>query len=138
VVITLLGMGLLTFGAWRKSEEVKKAALAVMTLVALVAMPLYFSGEPAVDSIKGVPDIADRILDQHQAAAATALASSILLGVIAISGLAFFRGTKPVAHWFTALAVATALVAAASLAWTANLGGQVHHGEIRASETQAN
>jgi hypothetical protein len=46
---------------------------------------------------------------------------------------ALFRGERVVPPWFAATALIGSLVVAGLLGWTANLGGQVRHSEIRPS-----
>ena len=138
VVIMVLGAGLLIVGAFLQSEDVKRASLGVFILASLVLLPLYFTGEPSQDAVKGLPGISDRILDRHQAVAATGLASGLLLGLLAGAGLFLFRRAKPIAIWFTCTLLAVSLVASGLLAWTANLGGQIRHSEIRPPNAQEN
>src|SRR3974377_415117 len=90
-LVILIGCGLLIIGAWLKSEDLKKAGLGVFVLGALVVLPLYLTGDPAQDAVKGLPAVSDRILDQHQAMAAIALGSALFLGVFAGAGFAVFR-----------------------------------------------
>ena len=55
----------------------------------------------------------------------------LALGVGALAGLIVFRRGKTVPAWFGSLIVAAALIVSGLMAWTANLGGQVRHSEIR-------
>jgi hypothetical protein len=130
-VIILLGCGLAVCGAWLKSDDLKRAALGIFLLGALVVVLLYFTGEPSEDAVKALPGISDRIVDQHQAVAAVALASGVLIGILAGAGLFIYRQGKALAAWFTLTVVAISLVAVGLLSWTANLGGQIRHTEIR-------
>jgi hypothetical protein len=130
-LVILIGCGLLIIGAWLKSEDLKKAGLGVFVLGALVVLPLYLTGDPAQDAVKGLPAVSDRILDQHQAMAAIALVSALFLGVLAGAGFLLFGRAKPVAFWFICASVVVSLLTSGLLAWTANLGGQIRHSEIR-------
>jgi len=132
LVMILLGCCLLISGAWWKREDLKKGALGVFVLAAVLVLPLYLSGEPSQDAVKGLPGISDRILDQHEALAAPTLACNLLLGIIAGAGFFLFRAAKSLKAWFTCLVLVVSLLATALLAWTANLGGQIRHSEIRA------
>ena len=58
VLGTVFGLGLLVFALWRKSEELKKAALGIFLIVALLAVPVYLTGEPA-------EGVADLLLDRR-------------------------------------------------------------------------
>jgi small-conductance mechanosensitive channel len=137
VVIIVLGAGLLAVGAFLHSEDLKRAALGILVLAALVIVPLYFTGEPSQDAVRALPGISDRILDQHQAVAAPALAGSLLLALLAGAGFFLFRRAKSIAPWFTFVVLAVSLLGTALLVWTANLGGQIRHSEIRPFGSEA-
>lgn len=126
------GLGLLLLGLWRKNEELKKAALGLFVIVTLVSVPVYLTGEPAEDKVKSLPGIADPIIEQHEDAAAVAFSGIILVGVAALAGLLWFRCGRLAPAWFAWLMVATSLAATGLMAWTANVGGQIRHTEIRA------
>ena len=47
VLGTAFGLGLLVFALWRKSEEVKMAALGFFLITALFSVPVYLTGGDA-------------------------------------------------------------------------------------------
>jgi hypothetical protein len=63
------------------------------------------------------------------------LAGCIVLGIAALAGLILFRG-RAVAGWFSVLLLAGALVVGSLVTWTAHLGGQIRHSEIRPYDAQ--
>ncbi len=130
VAITLLIVGL-----WRGNAEVQKIALFAFAAAAVFAVPLYLSGAPAVGAVKALPDFMDTLVERHRTVAALALASCGLLGVVAASGLFLFSG-RTVARWFGRALVLLGLIVGLLLVWTANLGGQIRHSEIRSAAIQ--
>jgi hypothetical protein len=136
IMAIVFGLGWLAFGLWRGSREIQKAALGMFVVAAVLAVPSYLTGEPASGTIKGLPGFSERILEEHQAAAGVALAGCIALGILALAGLIHYRG-RAVAGWFSLLLLAGALVVGSLTAWTANLGGQIRHSEIRPYDAQA-
>jgi len=126
-------LGLLVFGQWRKSAELTKAALGAFVIFAVLALPAYFTGEPAEKGLKGTLGVSKPSIEEHEEAATAALIGSAVLGVASLAGLLFFGRGKAVPHWFASLIIAAALVVCALMAWTANLGGQIRHSEIRSS-----
>jgi hypothetical protein len=131
VLGTVFGLGLLLVALWRRSDEVKKVALGVFVLAALFAVPVYLTGEPAEDGVKGLPGVTKAVIEDHEEAAEVAFTSLVILGVGALAGLFFFRRGKAVPGWFGAGLLAAALVVGGLMIWTANLGGRVRHTEIR-------
>lgn len=54
---------------------------------------------------------------------------AIVLGIVSLVGLWLSR--KEVPRWFSTTTLVLALVVTGIMAWTANLGGQINHPEIR-------
>ena len=135
VLGTAFGLALLIFGIWRKSNELKKTALCAFVLIALMTVPAYLTGEPAEDGVEGLPGVSEAIIEQHEEAAGAAFASIGALGVIALLGLFALRRGKAVPAWFAGLMVIASLAVSGLMAWTANIGGQIRHTEIRVGAT---
>jgi uncharacterized membrane protein len=131
VLGTAFGLAILAFGLWKKNEAIKRLALATLVIIALSAIPAYLTGEPAEDVVKGLPGVAMSLVERHEEAAGVALGGVLALGALALAGLVIFRGQRPVANWFGLLTLLAAVVVTGLMAYTANLGGQVHHPEIR-------
>jgi hypothetical protein len=133
VLGTVFGLGVLVFALGRRSDELKKTALSVFVIVALLGVPAYLTGEPAEDGVKSLPGVSKPIIEQHEQAASIAFTGVLVLGAAGLSGLLLFRGGKPVPAWFGALMLAASLIVSGLMAWTANVGGQVRHTEIRSN-----
>lgn len=131
------GLGLLAFGLWRKSDELKKTSFGVFVIAALLAVPVYLSGEPAEEGVESLPGVSKAIIEQHEEAAEVAFTAIIVLGVIALVGLFLFRRGRVVPTWFTSLMLIASITVSGLMAWTANLGGQVRHTEIRSGAAPA-
>ena len=131
VLGTFFGLALLAFAAWKRSDELRKAALGTFVIAALAAVTTYLTGEPAEDGVKGLPGVIAALIGRHEEAAGIALGGGIALGVVALGGLIWFRGGRPIKNWFSTLALAAAILVTGLMAWTANLGGQIRHTEIR-------
>ena len=136
VLGVLFGLGWLAFGVWRGSQDIQKVALATFVIAAILAVPTYLTGDPAAGALKGLPGFSGQILERHEAAAGFALAGFIVLGILALAGLILFRG-QSVVRWFGLLLLAAALLVACLVLWTANIGGQIRHSEIRAYDAQS-
>lgn len=131
VLGTAFALALLVFGIWRKSNELKKTALLTFVVIAITAVPAYLTGEPAEDGVEGLPGVSEAIIKQHEEAAGIAFACIGVLGVIALLGLLALRHGKAVPAWFAGLMVIASLTVSGLMAWTANIGGQIRHTEIR-------
>ncbi len=127
-IFTLL---LLLWGLFRKSSEIKKVALGTMVLVALSALPAYFTGEPAEEVIEKMPGFEEAYVHEHEEMGSFALYSAIGMGIIALGGLLLSRG-KEMRTGVAVVALVVNLFVAGIMGYTAHLGGMIRHPEIRA------
>jgi len=132
--LPVLGVGfgllLLLVARFRRSTELTNAALVVFVLAAAAAGSAYLTGEPAEGAVEDVAAVTETSIEQHEDAATVALVLTGLLGAGALFGLIGFRRQALPPSWFTSAALVGALVAGGSMAYTANLGGQIRHPEI--------
>ncbi|HEX6178090.1 MAG TPA: hypothetical protein VF057_07010 [Thermoanaerobaculia bacterium] len=137
-LVGLIGSLLLLAGAlFTRSRDVAIAALIGVVLAALVAIPVYFTGEPAEHGIEGVSGVNHDAIEEHQDAALWAIIAMEAAGVVALFSVAvaFRRGMVPRGALVVTLIIS--LWAAAVIARTAQLGGKIRHTEIGgASATQ--
>ena len=132
VMGTFFGLCLLLFALLRKSEELKRVALLVFVMAALLALPTYLSGPSASDLLRRLmPGMTMDADDQHAESAILALAGSLALGVVSLAGLILFRNGRKPPTSFLVFVLLLAILSCGLLSWTANLGGKIRHIEIR-------
>lgn len=137
-VIGVIGAAcLLAYAILKKSDELKQVSLGLLIIAALFAIPVYLSGEPSEDLVEKLPGVSKPIIERHEEAAQIAFTGLSVLGFIALVDLAFFRRTRKISTWFSYLLLLLAFAVGGAMAWTANLGGQVRHTEIRAQSVNA-
>lgn len=126
----IFGILLLEFAAWKRRDESTKVSLATFTIVGAAAVVVYLTGEPAEELVEGLPGFSEALMERHEAAALIATIGAGIMGIVALAGLWVYR-RRAVAGWFRALSVVLGLGVVGLMGWTANLGGQVMHAEIR-------
>lgn len=137
VLGTIFGMGLLMLALGKKNTELAKAALLVFLLTALMALPVYYSGDPAQDWTKGLPGFSEQVVEQHEEAAEIAFASVLLLGAAGLASLIWVHRAKALPRWLGLMLLAGSLIVSSLMARTAYKGGQIRHTEIRSATTAA-
>lgn len=137
VVGTAFTLVLLLVALAKNSAELKRVSLAFLVLVALLAVPVYLTGEPAEELVMQLEGIDESFIERHQGAAQWAFGAQVALGVLALAGLFVTRQSKPLPKWCAGALLALALLVSGLMARTANLGGQIRHPEIRASQPPA-
>jgi uncharacterized membrane protein len=132
VLGTVFGLTLLGWAILRRNDAVQRVALATFVAVALLALPVYLTGQPAEDVVEHAAGVSESVIEAHEEAAVVALIGVELLGLIAAGGLYLSRrGRAPFAA-APRTALLLSIVVAGLMAWTANLGGQIRHVETRA------
>lgn len=112
-----------------RHQGVARAALVIAFLTAVVAVIVYLTGEPAEELVENLPGVSEATMESHEE---IALIATIVLGgfaVIALYGLFAFR--HGVSMGFTRILLVLSLVPLFAIAYTAYLGGQIRHSEIR-------
>jgi hypothetical protein len=132
---TIFGLALLAWALMRRNEPLQRTALATFIVVAVAALPVFFTGEPAEHMVEHLAGTAEPAIKAHEAAALAALIAVEILGVMSLGALLLFRG-RVVARAVIAAELAVALATAGLMAQTANLGGKIRHEELRAAGMQ--
>jgi MFS family permease len=133
--IPLIGMGftilLLIVALVRKSNELINVALIFTILVALWAIPVYLTGEPAEEVVEDLPGISEQMIEKHEERAEITFIFTEVTGVLALISLIVRRFSDNIGQKLTLLTLLVLLVSGGLMAWTANLGGKINHPEIR-------
>ncbi len=137
--IPIVGIGfgivLLAVALLKKSRELQQVSFGMLVLLALLTLPVYFTGEPAEELVEELPGISEGTIERHAEAAEVALVAAIILGATAAGAFLFSWRAKPLPQVVSLSVLLLALGVGGALAWTANLGGQIRHTEIRTLTT---
>lgn len=136
VLGAVFGLLLLSYGLLRRSDSVVRASLWTLAVVGVAGLAAYWTGEPAEEVVENMPGISEAILERHEEVAYLATIGAGLVGLIALAVLAVHRA-RPVAASYSAVMLLLTAGLFGAMAWTANLGGQIHHAEIRGGSVQA-
>lgn len=132
IVVTALGLLLLAVGILRRQEGLSRTALAFFVGGALAALPVYLTGEPAEETVEGLPGVTRAIIGQHEDVALVAAIAVGVLGAFALWALWRYRGAASLPRWVATAALLGSFVGSGLMAWAGLLGGQIRHTEVRA------
>ncbi len=132
---TVFGLLLLLYGMLRRKNEVIKASLGAFVIAALAAGAVFLTGEAAEEAIEGLAGVSEALIEPHEEAAAVALWIVGTLGVGALAAL--FTLKRKLRALAVGVVLVLALAASGGMGWTAYLGGQISHPEIRVGADHA-
>lgn len=130
VIGTVIGAALLAVALLRRSSELGKVSLALFAALGAISVLVFLTGEPAEEAIEGLSDFSETITERHEEFALIATTVLASFGAIALGVLTAFR-KKALPRWVTLFGLLISLVAGGLMTYTAMLGGQVRHTEIR-------
>jgi len=136
VLGVMFGLAVGAIGFVLRSKPVIRVGLGMLVASAVVAVPVYLTGDTAEELVEGLPGVSEAVAHQHESAASVSIVLIAISGLLALVTLLFVRTrTISLASYLTFCTLLVTLFAAGSLAWTANLGGQIRHTEIRGTTT---
>ena len=128
---TLVALCLLAAGRSVGSRDVTRASLLLFVVFSLVAIPTFVTGAAAGWAIRSNPGITEHALAAHQDAALLALAALLVTGWLAWLTLWRDRRRLALDGLGVPAVLASGTVALGLMLWTARLGGDINHPEIR-------
>ena len=131
VIGTLFTILLLAIGVATKNTSLVRTSLVFFPLLALTAVAVMLTGEPAEHLVKQLPGVAKAAIHEHEEAAEMATYALGALGVASLALLVALRKRPRLPAGFALALLAFSLVPAAAMARTAYLGGQIRHSEIQ-------
>jgi len=130
---TIFGVVLLAYGFFRRYDEVQKASLGLLAVAGLTAIAVYLTGEGAEEAVEDLAGVTHDLIESHEGAGKVALISGIATGVVSLLGLVVAAMRQQVIRWTVILTLIVGLATSGIMGWTAYLGGQINHPEIRST-----
>ena len=129
IVGSIFGSVLLAVAIVRHSRELITLSFAFIVAIALVSIPVYFTGEPAGEQIKRLAGESAAAIEEHEEAVQFGFAAIECIGALALAGLLLFR-TEPVPRWFLMITLIGSLLSVGAMYYTADRGRLIRHIEL--------
>ncbi|MGL2962208.1 DUF2231 domain-containing protein [Flavobacterium sp. RSB2_4_14] len=133
---SLLGVFVLVFGMWRKSDTTILASYFLFIISTIGAVIAYVTGEAAEETVENIQGVSESVIEQHADFAQFALIGLIVLGVAALASALTLYKKSPFSKMLTMVTLFLSIVSFVLVARTGYLGGQIRHTEIAAGVTQ--
>jgi hypothetical protein len=127
----VIGLCLFVAALIARSDHLKQASLVLFVGIALITIPTYVTGNAAQVAIGDNPGVSQRLIEMHEGAAFWSLLLMEITGGFAWLGLWQYRRVLRLPFWNAAVITILAVLTFATVARTANLGGEILHEEIR-------
>lgn len=132
VIGTAITIFVLLIGILKKSDEIKKVSIMILILTAVITIPVYLSGDKAQEMIEGnYDDVDESFIEAHEDFAFNSFIAMNITAVVGLAGLFLYRRPKTLPNTFVYFLFALLIVVKVMMAYTGNLGGKIHHPEIR-------
>jgi uncharacterized membrane protein len=135
VILTLTGSVVLAISLFSRNATVTKVALYILVAASLFALPVFFSGEGAEETIEHLPGVSGSQIQEHETFANISIYIITGTGLLALVGLFKIAG-KTLVQTVRYFVLFAAIVSSGLIGWTAHLGGQIRHTEISQATIQ--
>lgn len=134
IVIFLCAVGVTIYSLCTKSEESQKIALGLIVAGAILALPTYFSGEPAAEFLENSAIVNDMLIEEHEEAAEKSILVAAAAGIMAGATLWLMKNKMKFAKPASLTTAGLTTGAIIMFAWTGSKGGLIRHPEMAESQ----
>lgn len=129
IIGTLIGAAVMLWGMIRYDKTIRAVAAVIVMAMAVMAIPVYLTGEPAEERVEHVSGVSEAMIEEHQEAAELAIVVMAVAGLSSLLALLLqYRSGSKIPF---AIAFVLTLGAFAAMAWAGYNGGQIRHSELR-------
>lgn len=123
---------LILFISWRGQRgEWAAFGLSLLVVAALFTIPLYLTGESAEEVVEHIAGVSESLIEKHEGSAEVSLILIEILGGLSLVALFLQCKRQTISLVLIRNLLFFGLIVFAQLGWTANLGGEIRHSEIR-------
>jgi hypothetical protein len=133
VLGAFLIIGSILFVIYKKDRKLTLLCLQFIVLIGLLTLPAYFTGEPSEEMVEHLPGVSETLINKHENIAMYALLAMEVMTALSLFGLFVSRHGAKIPTRLLGGLFLISLLNMVMMTWTANLGGQIRHVEIRSS-----
>lgn len=136
ILFTPLALIILIWGWMRDVKSYVRLSMWGFIIAGVFAYIAFQSGEGAEEIVEGVIASGEQFIHDHEEWAEWSLWGSLILGVLSIAGLYVDTYLQKLKKTLLVGIIILSSFNSGILAYTAYLGGQIRHSEIRPQQTQ--
>lgn len=134
VVLCPLVLALLAWGQLRQNDGLLRQGYTILIVCAAAGAVAFYSGPSAFEMLQEKLSADRDLVEDHAAIARAAFIVTLVAGALALQALLQFAQEEPPARWLRITLLLATLLACYLMAWSAHLGGQIRHPEVRGAE----
>jgi|APLak6261662433_1056034.scaffolds.fasta_scaffold00608_2 uncharacterized membrane protein len=135
IIGTLIGTVIIIYGFIKNESKIKELSAYIIAAMAIIALPVFFTGEPAEERIENIAGIAESAIELHEEAAEFAIILMSITGLFAIVSLIVAKIKPAVSNKFFVVVLLFSILSFISMARVGYLGGKIRHTELNTSTT---
>jgi uncharacterized membrane protein len=135
IIGTLIGTIILVYGFITKELKIKILSAYLIAAMALVAVPVYLTGEPAEETVEHISGISETSIELHEEAAEFAIVMMSITGFLALISIVVSK-IKPALTLRVCYVLLLSTISFAAMARVGYLGGKIRHTELNDNITK--
>ena len=128
---TILGTIVLIIALLFRSKYTSLAAYTLFFISSLGAGIAYLTGEGAEESVEHIPGVIKDTIERHEDFSMYALIAMIVLGIASVAGAFLIQKKSRLVKNLSYFILLLSIISFSLIAWTAYLGGQIRHTELK-------
>ncbi len=129
IIGTLIGSAILLYNIIKKQDAGKITGAFIIVVMALIAIPVLLTGEPAEESVEHLAGISKALIHDHEEASEKAFWLMEITGVFSLLAIVLYKIKSAFASKAFLVAFAFSAITFFAMAWAGNLGGKIRHPE---------
>ena len=134
IVGFFLMLPVLMFALWTQKVDYKRVALLGVSVMGLLSLPAFFTGEPAEEGIEHLAGVSESLIEDHEEAAELALILALVTAGLASASWIASRKNSSLLKWAMPVVTVAALGTSGVMAWVGHEGGKIRHPEISGTQ----
>lgn len=137
ILTTVFSALILLWGIIKSNKSFQQLALVGFIIAGIFSVVALQSGEKAEETVENLPGVTESYIHDHEEAAEVTNWIAIALAVVSILGFAVSRYKPKMMKAYLYLLLIGGIVSGGMFSYTAYLGGQIRHTEIRPDTNQS-
>ena len=129
IIGTLIGSAILLYSIIKKQDTGKITGALIIVIMAIIAIPVLLTGEPAEESVEHLNGISKALIHDHEEASEKAFWLMEITGVFSLLAIILFKIKSILVSKAFLIAFAFSAITFVAMAWAGNLGGKIRHPE---------